>query len=277
MKKIILIPLFFFAPALTHAAVLFVEPSPANVGVGDLLLVTLTLDSDVSVNAFSGTLKFSSNLIPQYTADGSSIVSVWVRKPEVEKGTVSFMGLTAGGYAGRGGKLFSVLVRATAPGLARVSLDNVSVLRNDGTGSAEEVVVHPFSLLVAAEAQGGYAEAPDTEAPEPFELYFSNEIESGEPVLVFETQDKSSGIDHYEAREWRFLKGGEWQVVESPYRIADRYLTSNVEIRATDRAGNERVSLSPQQRILRPYEWFVVCLILAVCGAYYFLRRRYSL
>ena len=60
--------------------------------------------------------------------------------------------------------------------------------------------------------------------------------------MVFSTQDKQSGISHYEVCEGNFhWLGCDWKKVESPYLIIDQNLGDRIEVKAVDLAGNETV------------------------------------
>jgi hypothetical protein len=60
----------------------------------------------------------------------------------------------------------------------------------------------------------------------------------GAHVLVFATQDKGSGMSHYEVREGYF---GWFTKAESPYQLRDQELRKKVYIKAVDNHGNERL------------------------------------
>ncbi|OGH83817.1 MAG: hypothetical protein A2261_03705 [Candidatus Magasanikbacteria bacterium RIFOXYA2_FULL_44_8] len=113
----------------------------------------------------------------------------------------------------------------------------------------------------------------DVDAPESFkpEIAQDPNIFGGKWFLAFATQDKGSGIDHYEIREdlgFRIKNLGgiikkflipksyllnSWQEVESPYVLKDQKLKSWVYIKAIDKAGNERIEVIPQKY---PFQWY---------------------
>lgn len=256
----------FLVPALASAATLTLVPVPTHIGIGDTVQVTLLIESQMPVNAFSGSLEYPFSMEPLSISDGSSIVSIWIERPIVEAGRIRFAGLTPGGFSGTGGKLFSVIFRATTPGTAIFSVSDTAVLRDDGAGSSEPTSASPLSLSVATEATGGFVAPADTEAPEPFtpQLEEDSALFGGESYLAFTASDKSSGIDHYEVAETRvpsfFAAWLHYQRAESPYVFVDHYLTSDVYIKAVDRAGNERIAVFHRSHLLRPYEWAILCV-----------------
>ena len=87
----------------------------------------------------------------------------------------------------------------------------------------------------------------DTTPPEEFEPQIGQDptMYNGKYFLSFVAQDKTSGVDHYEITEvpWlSFKKTKEWKVVQSPYLLGDQRLRSVIEVKAVDKAGNERIA-----------------------------------
>ena len=56
--------------------------------------------------------------------------------------------------------------------------------------------------------------------------------------LVFSGIDKQTGIDYYEVKEGQ----GNWKRAEFPYVLEDQTLQGIIEVRAVDKAGNERIA-----------------------------------
>ena len=278
MKPALLCSLALFIPNLVSAATLALESVPAHIGVGDTVQVTMRVESRASVNAFSGSLKYPSTMEPTAITDGDSVVSIWLEHPAVVGDTIRFAGLTPGGFSGTGGTLFSVIFRATKPGTAAFSVVDATVLRNDGEGSPEPTTTIPLSLFVATVATGGFVAPADTDPPELFSPQLGRDpaLFGGRSYLVFTAADKGSGIDYYEVVETRaprFLMGRGWVRTESPHTITDQRLTSDVYIKAVDRAGNERIALFPRAHLLRPYEWMLLGIVVVILAVLWYCRR----
>ena len=122
----------------------------------------------------------------------------------------------------------------------------------------------------------------DTTPPEPFEPQIGQDpkVFEGKYFLSFVTQDRMSGVAHYEVAELRrTLLGGteekkEWKVGESPYLLEDQSLRSVIKVKAVDKAGNERI-----EEIVPPYKvtWkdvLVIILILIGAGVIYWIIRK---
>ena len=262
-----------------------------GIGVGDTVRVDILLDSTIPTNAFSGTVSYSKTMLePIAVSDGDSIVSLWVTHPVVPAigASIPFAGITPGGFSGNGGVLFSVLFRAKTSGIANVSLGNdIQVLRNDGAGGKEPVILKSLVLSISSKSSGGYTEPVDHTPPEPFTAYQGSDPQlfDGKNYLVFMAVDKGSGVDHYAVAESRvpsflfWLFSPSWHAPAiSPYVLADQNLTSAVYIKAVDRAGNERLSVYPLRYLFTAYEIIVLFVILVVVVLLWkkkiWLRRR---
>ena len=106
----------------------------------------------------------------------------------------------------------------------------------------------------------------DTVPPEEFgpQIGQDSTIYDGKYFLSFVAQDKTSGVDHYEITEvprLSFKKTKEWKVVQSSYLLEDQRLRSVIEVKAVDKAGNERVAeIKPPFKII----WIDVLILLLI-------------
>lgn len=266
-------------PVFVSAATLTLTASPAAFGVGDTVLVTVSVDSDTRVNTFSGMLNYPHSLTPVSVSDGNSVVNVWLTHPIIGTSSpIAFTGFTPGGYAGRGAALFSVVFKALAPGPAELALSSLELLRNDGAGTRESTAARPLSFSIGAKATGGFVAPADTVPPESFTPVEGSNLAlfGGDSYLAFSAVDKGSGVARYEVAEARFpFLALSWHVATSPYRVSDQYLTSDIFVKAVDNAGNERVSVFHRAHFLRPYEWVILGILVgALCILYFYMRGR---
>lgn len=269
--------LLMLAPNAAGAAELMLTPAPSIIGVGDVVRVTVAVASDVPVNAFSGALRYPPGMEPIGQDDGNSIVTLWVERPAAADNAIRFTGIVPGGYSGERGKLFAATFRATSAGDAVFTLDDIRVLANDGAGTPEPVVRAPLALVVAQESVESYAEPEDYEPPEPFTPVLGRDpgLFAGREYAAFMTADKGSGIDRYEVAETRLpylIAPLSFTRAESPHVLRDQVGTSDMYIKAIDRAGNERIEVISRRDLLRPYEWAV--LVLVLIGAFLYARFR---
>jgi hypothetical protein len=118
------------------------------------------------------------------------------------------------------------------------------VLKHDGSGSNASFTVRPLTVTIVP-ASGSIPEPPsliDTVPPEDFkpEITQDPNIFDGKWFVVFATQDKGVGIDHFEIKE-DAIDPNIWTKGESPYLLLDQKASQQVSIKAIDKNGNERI------------------------------------
>jgi hypothetical protein len=215
-------------------------------------------------------------------------------------GTVSFSGGLPGGYCGRivgDPGLTNILaelvfrVRPTTEQLATpVRITEAEVYANDGQGrtvparlESQAVPIDGLSTTTPRDAWVARVRQ-DVTAPELFEIILETEVgvARGRYFISFNTTDKQSGIAYYEVREtdperWGFLsfvpRQAQWIAVESPYVLRDQSLNSTIQVKAVDKAGNERVvSFQPPEELKRTLTlfdaigWVLLVLLVGVVG-----------
>ena len=107
----------------------------------------------------------------------------------------------------------------------------------------------------------------DSTAPDPFEVQLGQEKDafSGKRFLSFIAIDDTSGVDRYEILETRNGKENTWQIVISPYVLGDDYVIRMVQVKAIDKAGNERISsLIPENRQSVYKKYFIFAIIIGI-------------
>jgi hypothetical protein len=243
------------------------------------------------INALEGEILFPEELLELVEIrDGDSIINLWVERPSIElTGKVIFSGIIPTGftgvlspyYEGYGpGKIFSLIFVSKKEGQGTVVLENGKVLLHDGLGTPANVKISNFQFSISKDVPGFEFEiSKDIELPEPFlpEITEDQNIFDGKWFLVFVTQDKGSGIDHYEVQESRRekIENGKWITAESPYVLKDQKLKSWIYVKAVDKAGNERVGVVESRY---PVKWYEVCwiwgiIILVIIFTGIFIKR----
>lgn len=256
---IVLLAALSFLPRPGLAAEVVFEPSMVAVPHPQKYTVTLLIDTQgESINAIEGSLSVNPSAgAPLAVSDSGSIITYWIDRAEwnSQKKTVDFRGAIPGGFVGKG-ILFSIVM----PKIDTVSVTskplvftNFRALRNDGLGSQARVSFGSFALgqrnAQVADAINGQLYIEDQQAdnvpPEVFSPQIARDgrVFDGQWFITFSTQDKQSGIDHYEIQESRSgrISAGGWKQAESPYLLEDQELHSYVFVLAIDRQGNERV------------------------------------
>ena len=148
--------------------------------------------------------------------------------------------------------------------------DTTNVYLNDGLGTALKANTSGTKIVVGDNFSGGANDEwnnrvrEDTIPPKQFSITLTKDDSAfhGEYFIVFNTNDKQTGIDHYEVIEERinnlgdfdFFKWGgvtaPWKRATSPYVLEDQSLNSVIRVKAIDKAGNEYVaSLVPDESV----------------------------
>lgn len=280
--SVLLLSIFISFP--TSAATVMTQPSEIRLGVGQEMLLDVILRPEgEDVNALEGSIVVPQALEVTQIRDQDSLVSLWIERPQVNNGRVTFSGVIPGGYRYPHAKVFSVVVRAKEASEGGVLvLEGWRVLRNDGQGSAISLSLSPPPIHIAADTMPSVppvASLVDTEAPEPFTIQLTQDpnVFDGQWFIVFSTLDKGSGIDYYDVREELYGKG-EWVRAESPYVLKDQSRTRTISVRAVDRVGNERISvmrapIAPPPVPVSPYLLWIILAILFLSIGFVIARR----
>ncbi|MDO8604003.1 MAG: four helix bundle protein [bacterium] len=284
-KSYILNPIFLFifltstfyilTPSPAFSAGIFFETDKPSFLQGDEFLVNIYLDTtNESVNAIEGEIIFPVNLLEmKNTNDGNTSVSFWIEKPHVTSpGAVAFSGIIPGGLTSAKSPLFSMVFRAKNEGVVDIKTENIHFLKNDGTGTEVKVKSHPITLFVSKNSDESKTSdtivgADDLDSPEGFNLEIANsrDMFDGKNFLVFVTQDKGSGIDHYEVREGFF---GAFIPATSPYVLQNQKLSQKISVKAIDKKGNERVIVLYPANVKRNTLYLVIFILLAIVVLY---------
>ena len=284
-------------PVGARGAVLYLEPSQGQYYQGDTFIVNARIDTeDECINTVEANLSFSQDVLEVVDfSKGNSILTIWLKSPVInqESGLISFVGGIPGGFCGpipgdpgKSDLLGKIIFKVTAktpgvslstPGVGVVEfLDSSQVLLNDGFGTPAKLKTKGAIFTILP----GIPEVPkkewqaelekDTIPPEPFEIEIHQDpaIFDGKYFIVFQTQDKQTGIDYYEVKEGK----KDWQRAESPYLLKDQRLKNIIKVRAVDKAGNERIAEYLPTK--RPFPWWIIILVLVVAGAIWWIIKR---
>jgi hypothetical protein len=292
MNKRILSILFsataLMLPWRSFAAVMTVVPSPND---PDTILVQLDTQGQ-NINAMQANLTFDpSAFAVTDVSDGGSIVNFWVQSPAFSdaSGTVSFAGIIPGGETVASGTVVTItIVPRTLGANAQFALASGQALLNDGNGTPANFsfVSAPFPLVPGHVAPP----AGDTQAPDSFTPQIARDpnIFRGDYFVAFSTTDQGSGIARYDVIEvaagTKVVTSSPWaEGVSSPYRLQDQLLSSDVYVRAMDKAGNFRIAEVPAEhapgRAVAVADWIEIALglvMLSLIGIWIARRQRHS-
>lgn len=143
----------FLLPHTSLAAILSFTPVNTSVQVGDSFTVVVRVSSsDQAMNAVSGTLSFSTDLLRvSSVSKTNSVLTLWVQDPSFSNanGTIDFSGVVPNpGYTGTGGQVLSMIFVAKKTGTATLTFSSSSVLANDGNGTNILTSANPTSVFI---------------------------------------------------------------------------------------------------------------------------------
>lgn len=285
MKLFLLLCMVLFgccvATVPVYGALLKIESDFSSVRVGDILTVSVRIDTQKeTLNAVEMEVGYPPELFEFVSRDaGDSVVTVWLPDTKgVTNGSVSFAGITPGGFTQNDASLVNLTFNVLKKGQGSIAITNAQVLVHDGLGS--EAVVQKQNLHVAVEE----GEATilkkayhDDEVPELFtpSIAHDPDVFDGDAFLVFSTLDKNSGLSHFEIKEGIF---GTYKIAESPYRILHQKQNRKIFIKAIDMNQNERVVIVyPQQEDAWYENQKTIGIILVLCVLFllsFFMYRK---
>lgn len=253
------------------ATTLYTTSAQQSVGVGQEMIVKINIDSDEAVNTLDLNLSIPSQFDVTRITDAGSVISLWVEEPtfDPQNREVKLSGLIPGGYSGKGGTIALVTLKAKTIGTDQItfSSQNSSILLHDGQGTKVTSVVYKSSPVSIVESNGEVTPIiEDAESPERFTPLVTKDplLLDGKWVVLFQTQDKSSGLAKYQVQESekKTPDPHAWEDAQSPYVLKDQSRGKVVFVKAIDYSGNERIEMVPkgQNKIL-------IGIVLALCIA----------
>ena len=291
IKIIIVVCLLLLSAIPIFAAEISFDAKIKEIAVGERFEVGIFLNTEEEyINAVEGKVIFPKDLLElKEIRDGNSIINFWVDKPRIDtnintnKHEIAFGGITPGGYLGKKGLVFSMILKTKKEGEAEISIHDVKTFLNDGRGTETKTIGKNLLVSISADISvPSWVSPQDTEPPEDFkpEIASDPEIFEGKYFLVFATQDKGAGIDHYAIHESTRKKDAtridtkKWTGAESPYVLKDQGLRSYIYVKAIDKAGNKRIATLSPQNPLKWYEnyliWIIIIVVIIIT---YFIKR----
>jgi hypothetical protein len=213
--------------------------------VGDTFSVDVLLDTEQDmVNAIEASIDFPEDLLHfERSEEKNSTLSLWVKRPEVrENGVLHFSGVAPGGREGGGLVLTRLFFTAHSEGQSVLSIVNPQVLKHDGFGTILDTAVQNIHISVQNGDGNASRKLPlDTEPPEVFTPLRVQDPDmfDNKYFLIFETQDKGSGIEHYMVKEGFF---DYYKQAQSPHLLSRQTDDRVITVKAVDRAGNKRIA-----------------------------------
>jgi hypothetical protein len=246
IKKIILFLVILFSFSTNaHAASLFLD-SPTDIKKDQIFEANIKLDSmGEVVNSFSISLAYPVELLTfnGYKED-STVIKMFIEKPKVVNGKISFSGIIPGGISGfydpdkkdvNTLPVITLLFKPRNAGEGVFSFTDVQILKNDGLGTSLSTQSSDKNIKVNS-VEESIKEEKDSIKPLPFniQLIEASSLSNTPLMLYFNTRDLDSGIKNYQIK----INNTVWMNAESPYVISRGFFAKNFTVRAFDHAGN---------------------------------------
>ena len=307
---IIIFGLLFFVFNSAQAVNLYFDPSNAKLNLGEEFKLKVKIDTEKEcINTIKAEIEYDKNLlIAKDFLTGNSIIPLWLEEPEIKDGRISFSGGIPGGYCGEIpgepgesnilGEIIFRVSQFSVSGEDTVEikfLENSKVFLNNGLGTEAKLRLGKAQFRILKEKIPGKILKKelkeDKTPPESFGISVLKDpqVFEGKYFIVFNTQDKQTGVDHYEVAEilpvTKFLKvrheaTPQWKVAKSPYLLEDQSLRSIIRVKAVDKAGNERIiEFKPHLPAKPPFIYWkiVIPLILMSIWIIWWIIKRHSI
>ena len=282
-KYFILLFLLIFLPVnIVKAAEVFFDRDKQVMSVRQQFILPLYIDTeDQPINAFEGQIVFPTDLLRvKEIRYHDSFINFWIEQPQFNNNNIKFSGIIPGGYLGKKSLVLSVVFEALAVGRGEIGFENLRILLNDGAGSDAPVRSRAWSFEINTSEPiilNEIKDIVDHDSPEDFVPILTKvvDIAADQYILIFATQDKGSGISHYEVKEgWH-----NWVVAISPYILQNQNLDQEIIVKAVDKAGNERLVVVPSTYPRKWYEKYeisgiIIFVVLLVIISYLFAKKK---
>ena len=279
-KTIILLSVFYFLLFVlpTQAARLYFQPQEAVIGSEKEFSVAVNVDAGKSINAIQAVISVPKELTPVDITEGNSIITFWVEKPNFDESSrlLTFSGIIPGGFQEEKASLLIVKFKTTKEQEGKAVLtfnkEKTKIYLHTSEGVEDSLELESLTLLIAKGKKNIGVEIADNDPPENFKPEISRDpnIFENRRFLVFATQDKGAGVDHYEVCEGSKTKCA---IAESPYLLHYQKLNKKIFVKAVDKSGNERIAILLPQKQSPWYQnyWIIGIIVLVVIAI---MRRR---
>jgi hypothetical protein len=226
---------------------------------------------------------------------GDSIIHFWIKKPQADSNLIYLAGSIPAGYLGTQGKILTLIFKPKTE-ITTLNLDIISdtknisrVFLNDPEATERIIPANHYSFNLSAGESGQLITSiADKTKPEPFSIAISpsNTLPLNNVFVIFNTEDKGSGIDHYEMTQTDSTddisnnQNLVWQKVESPVVINLAQAKHFLAIKAVDHSDNVEIAIadlkpSKNKAISQnPFTVLAILFILIMIISFFFYYKR---
>ena len=278
-KTIILLSVFYFLLFVlpTQAARLYFEPQEAIMGAEKDFSVGLRIDAKNQINAISVGIFIPPEITLIDAVIGNSIINFWVEKPSFDESSrlLTFSGIIPGGFQGEKEPLLTIKIKTVGQEgkeILTFNKEKTKIYLHTPEGVEDSLELESLTLPIIKGRENIIIKNDDNDSPENFKPEISRDpnIFENRWFLVFATQDKGAGVDHYEVCEGSKTKCA---IAESPYLLHYQKLNKKIFVKAMDKSGNERIAILLPQKQSPWYQnyWIIGIIVLVVIAI---MRRR---
>src|SRR3989344_6246036 len=192
----------------TEAARLYFEPQEAIMGAEKDFSVGVRIDAKNQINAISVGIFIPPEIALIDAVIGNSIINFWVEKPSFDESSriLTFSGIVPGGFQGEKEPLLTMKNKTDGQegkAILTFNKEKTKIYLHTSEGVEDSLELESLTLPISEGKENFGVEIIDRDPPEDFKPEISRDANIFENrwFLVFATQDKSSGIDHYEVCE----------------------------------------------------------------------------
>lgn len=248
MKKFVVTILMLFLGALSvraaAAPTFYFQTSAESIAVNSEFLVKVLLDSDSPINAVRLTINYNASLGELLSVNnGNSIINLWHGNPDLSQtGLVTIEGGISKAFTGKGGEIIMLNFKAKQKGPMKIWVSKANAYLADGKGTAVssygEYITLDITNITSSTpvALPQSSTQPNNNSGPALSVQVAKDPYSSANLLIFQAENKESGIKSVSMRTKDWLSWGEWQIVASPLEIKSG--TWAIELRALANNGN---------------------------------------
>jgi len=261
----------------TQAARLYFEPQEAIMGAEKDFSVGVKVDAENQINAISVGIFIPPEIALIDAVIGNSIINFWVEKPSFDESSriLTFSGIVPGGFQGEKEPLLTIKIKTAGQegkAILTFNKEKTKIYLHTSEGVEDSLELESLTLPIIKGKENIIVKTDDNDSPENFKPEISRDpnIFENRRFLVFATQDKGAGVDHYEVCEGSKTKCA---IAESPYLLHYQKLNKKIFVKAVDKSGNERIAILLPQKQSPWYQnyWIIGIIVLVVIAI---MRRR---
>jgi len=189
-----------------------------NVAPGSVFKVIVLIGSNEPVNAINLEVSYSSDIAELTDIDTkNSLINAWQNSPRIlSAGSLKLEGGIFQPFKGQDAQVADLVFRALKEGTLNLNLMGGSFYLADGQGTDIKTTGEPLDVKVSASGAKTSVSVPPDQTPPNLEIQIAETPVEKQLLIVFNTEDKESGINYIRMRSREWLNWSDWVVVHNP-------------------------------------------------------------